>query len=93
MKTLVINKNNRVILERTDTMYGMLVQGGVCGQKISVPVEVLAKVFGVEPAEIKTLDIEAPINDWGTTRESLIYEQWDYLYQNSRVIDKGVIVR
>lgn len=92
MTNLKITKNNRIILERTNTKYGMLEQGGVCDLRISVEPKRLAKILGVPEDQLKTLDLDASYNDKYITYNDVIQHNWEYLLMHSYVVGKGHVI-
>jgi len=51
-----ITKNNNIVIETTNRAYGMLEQGGVCGRKVSYPLDKVMAVTGFTRKEIENIE-------------------------------------
>lgn len=53
-----ITKNDRVLVETTNKVNGMLEQGGVCGRVVAYPLDGVLKATGLTRAEIDEADAD-----------------------------------
>ena len=51
-----ITKGHRLLVDRTDRVYGLLEQGGVCGQVVSYDLAAAERVTGMTRAELAAAD-------------------------------------
>lgn len=81
-----ITKSNNVLIETTNTVNGMLEQGGVCGRVVSYPLSGVMRATGLTRDEIEAADEDddAPSHDGLTISQACEYEV------TGRVIRKGV---
>ena len=82
--------NKSVIIETTNTINGMLEQGGICGMKIAYPIDVCERVTGLTAAELaaaKESDSPKGYTEGITLREIIEHAA------KGRIISKGVIIK
>ncbi len=54
-----ITKNDRIIVETTNMINGMLEQGGICGRRVSYPLAAVIEATGMSREELE----KAGVND------------------------------